>query len=107
MYESTYRYVPTPNESSLFDYNFYLPRIDLVTLNRFGKVEVITGTPSEDPAPTVLADDAMELAQIRLPAYLYNTVSNPDILLRDNRRFTMRDIGKLKTELTIWKKLPV
>ena len=99
VYESTYRYVPTPNESSLFDYNFYLPRIDLVTLNRFGKVEVITGTPSEDPAPPILADDAMEIAQIRLPAYLYNTVRNPDILLRDNRRFTMRDIGKLEDRI--------
>ena len=99
VYESTYRYVPTPNESSLFDYNFYLPRIDLVTLNRFGKAEVITGTPSEDPAPPILADDAMEIAQIRLPAYLYNTVRNPDILLRDNRRFTMRDIGKLEDRI--------
>ena len=99
VYESTFRYVPTPDESSLFNYNYYLPRIDLVTLNRFGEVEVITGTPSETPQSPVLSDDAMEIAQIRYPAYLFSPVDDPEILLRDNRRFTMRDIGKLEDRI--------
>ena len=40
----------------------------------------------------------MEIAQIQLPPYLYNPVSEK-ILLRDNRRFTMRDIGKLEDRI--------
>ena len=34
----------------------------------------------------------LELATIEYPAYLYNT-SNANIILTDNRRYTMRDIG--------------
>ena len=41
----------------------------------------------------------MELAQVLLPPYLYNTVSDPKVELRDNRRFTMRDIGKLEDRI--------
>ncbi len=41
----------------------------------------------------------MEIAQIHLPPYLYNPVTGPTIKLRDNRRFTMRDIGKLEKRI--------
>tara|TARA_R100000030_G_scaffold41449_2_gene31099 strand:+ start:13475 stop:20908 length:7434 start_codon:yes stop_codon:yes gene_type:complete len=98
-YESTFRYVITPDETSFFGYSYYLPRIDLVSINRLGQVEVLKGEPADIPQAPVLADDAMEIAQISLPAYLYNTAKDPRILLRDNRRFTMRDIGKLEDRI--------
>jgi len=98
-YESTFRYVITPGETSFFGYSYYLPRVDLISINRFGEVEVIKGEPSDSPQSPVLADDAMEIAQISLPPYLYNTTKEPKILLRDNRRFTMRDIGVLEDRI--------
>jgi len=98
-YESDFKYVVKPDESSFLGYEFYLPRIDLVTINRIGEVEVIRGESAENPQPPVLGDDAMEIAQIKLPAYLFNPVDGPEILLRDNRRFTMRDIGKLEDRI--------
>ena len=37
----------------------------------------------------------MEIGTIELPAYLYNT-SDAVLTLVDNRRYTMRDIGKIE-----------
>ena len=98
-YESNFRYVVSPDETSFIGYSYYLPRIDLITINRFSEVEVVKGESSDNPKAPVLADDAMELAQIRYPAYLYNPQKDPQILLRDNRRFTMRDIAKLEQRI--------
>ena len=98
-YESTYRYVISPDESSYVGYTYYLPRIDLVSINRLGEVEVIQGEPADVPQAPVLADDAMEIASISYPPYLFNADKDPRILLRDNRRFTMRDIGKLEDRI--------
>ena len=64
-----------------------------------GQVEVIKGESADIPQSPVLADDAMEIAQIYFPPYLYNTAKDPKILLRDNRRFTMRDIGALENRI--------
>ena len=41
----------------------------------------------------------MEVAEIALPAYLYDTVRDPIITLCDNKRFTMRDIGDLERRI--------
>jgi len=98
-YESNFRYVVSPDETSFIGYSYYLPRVDLVTVNRFGEVEVVQGESNDDPRAPILADDAMELAQIRYPAYLFNPQKDPKILLRDNRRFTMRDIAKLEQRI--------
>ena len=98
-YESRFQFVIKPDETSFFGYSYYLPRIDLVTINRQGEVEVVKGEPADIPQAPILADDAMEIAQIALPQYLYNATSDPKILLRDNRRFTMRDIGKLEDRI--------
>ena len=98
-YESNYRYVISPNETSFLGYSYYLPRTDLVTINRFGEVEIVKGEPDEDPKAPIVSDDAMEIAQISYPAYLFDPQRDVEILLRDNRRFTMRDIAKLEDRI--------
>ena len=98
-YEYNYKYVITPDETSFVGYTYYLPRIDLVTMNKLGDVEVIQGVPDDEPKAPVLSDDSMELAQVLLPSYLFNVVNDPQIILKDNRRFTMRDIGKLEDRI--------
>jgi len=98
-FESTVNYIITPNESSLVGYSYYLPRIDKVTLNKLGQVSVIVGAPAEVPAPPVDVDDAMDLAEITLPAYLYDPKVGVNYKLYDNRRFTMRDIAALESRI--------
>ena len=85
----------TPNESSTVDYNFYLPRIDKVYINKFSDFVYEKGVSAIDPKPPSKTGELMELATITLPPYLYAT-QDATILLADNRRFTMRDIGDIE-----------
>ena len=98
-YDSTYRYVIAPDESSLMGYKYYLPRTDKVVINKLGQVSVIKGTSSDNPKAPVNIDDVMEVAEIQLPPYLYDPVNEPIIRLFDNRRFTMRDIASLESRI--------
>ncbi len=98
-FSTNYRFVVTPEETTRVGLSYYLPRVDLVSINRLGQVEVIQGEPAEDPQIPDLADDAMEVALIAYPAYLFNPTKDAGILLRDNRRFTMRDIAKLEERI--------
>ena len=84
-----------PDESSLVGYSYYLPRIDKVVFSAHGDISVIKGTSSEDPKEPQISSDMMEIGTIELPAYLYNT-SDAVLTLVDNRRYTMRDIGKIE-----------
>ena len=88
-----------PGEGSLIGYDFYLPRIDRVYLDKFGSVVVRKGVSAADPEPPSNEDgDLMQLAQINLPAYLYDT-DEVVISSIDNRRYTMRDIGNLEDRI--------
>jgi len=88
-----------PGEGSLVGYDFYLPRIDRVYLDKFGSVVVRKGVSAADPKPPSNEDgDLMQLAQINLPAYLYDT-DEVVISSIDNRRYTMRDIGNLEDRI--------
>ena len=88
-----------PGESSLIGYDFYLPRIDKVFLDKFGSVIVRKGVSSLEPVPPINEEvDLMQLAEIRLPAYLYET-DDVEIRAIDNRRYTMRDIGNLEDRI--------
>jgi len=89
-----------PEESLRVGYEFYLPRIDKLLLNKFGEFVYKKGISSISPkSPISENDDLMEIATINIPAYLYNTQSI-SINQKDNRRYTMRDIGKIDSRLT-------
>jgi hypothetical protein len=84
-----------PDESSLVGISYYLPRIDKVVFTTQGNVAVVRGTSAEDPKDPEIGGDMMELARIQLPAYLYDT-SDAVLTFTDNRRYTMRDIGRIE-----------
>jgi len=98
-FESDNPFVITPNESSLLGFSFYLGRIDKLVINKNGNVQVYKGESSENPAPPSNVSDTMEIAEIDLPPYLYDPVKEPQIRLKDNRRFTMRDIAALEKRI--------
>jgi hypothetical protein len=84
----------SPNENALIGYSYYLPRIDKLVLHKSGEFKLIQGTPELQPKGPNLIEDGMHVATISLPAYLYNA-DDATVLLKDNRRYTMRDIGSL------------
>ena len=88
-----------PDETSSLGYEYYLPRIDKVYLNKLGEFVYEKGISNSDPKPPVRTEGVMELGTINLPPYLYNT-EDATISLRDNRRFTMRDIGNIEDRVS-------
>lgn len=90
--------VVSPNESSIIGYSYYLPRIDKLVLDKQGNLTLIKGTSSVLPKEPLNVEEAMTIANISLPPYLYN-VDDATVTLIDNRRYTMRDIGKLEDRI--------
>ena len=95
--------VVSPEGDSNLGYSFYLPRIDKLILTpgpeNEGEFSLIKGVSSTTPKEPLLIDDAMHLATIDLPAYLYHP-EDAKVSLIDNKRYTMRDIGKIDRRVT-------
>lgn len=89
------KFILSPNESSFIGYSYYLGRIDKLYVDKFGKIFIDKGVSGKNPKPPVKNDEVMDIATITLPPYLYNP-QDVKITLVDNRRYTMRDIGKIE-----------
>ena len=103
-FESTNPFVITPNESALIGLNHYLGRIDKLIMDYDEGMEVFLGESAENPVEPSNNSDALEIATIILPPYLYD-ISDAEVRLKDNRRFTMRDIGALEKRIENLEKL--
>ena len=92
--------IPKDNSSFIYDVDFFLARKDKVMLTTNGDFEIKTGIPAEDPIPPKNKSSAenMEIANLSIPAYTED-VSQVDIEVVDNKRFTMRDIGRLEKRI--------
>ena len=94
--------VVSPEGDSTLGYSYYLPRIDKLILSPGedyeGDFAVIKGVSSLNPKEPSITNDSMHVATIELPAYLYNA-NNVKITLIDNKRYTMRDIGRLEDRI--------
>jgi len=86
--------IPLFGQSFDTGYRYYLNRIDSIYINKSGRFVVASGTPSLNPQVPSSIDDAILLYTLNIPAYTAN-VSDIKIRSFDNRRYTMRDIGKL------------
>ena len=74
---------------------YYLPRKDKLTLTKDRVFKVLEGISSENPGLPADDEDSMTLYNLDIPAYTHNP-SDVDTQYIDNRRFTMRDIGKIE-----------
>ncbi len=91
-----------PNESSILGYTYYLPRKDKLVLRpgptKEGTFSVVKGISALDPKEPTNVESVMHIADIILPAYLYDA-DDAVVHLQDNRRYTMRDIGSLEDRI--------
>lgn len=90
--------IPKPGTNFRADFEFYLSRIDAIYLTQFGAFKQSKGASAVDPQRPESVDNAMILCYLKLPAYTFNT-SDVTIIPIDNRRYTMRDIGKLESRI--------
>jgi len=86
------------DESILLDYEFYLPRVDKIYLNKSGTFQLALGEPSENPNPPIQIQDSLEIATAILPPYLCN-IDDVSIVLAEHKRYRMSDIKKLENRI--------
>jgi len=87
--------IPESGSDIILDYEYFLPRIDKVILNKSRVFEVVKGIPSLTPIEPKDKNNGMTLYVLRNPAYVADT-SNVDVQYINNRRYTMRDIGTIE-----------
>ena len=81
------------------DYDHYLGRMDRLFLSSQGEFIVVTGEPSENPKKGAKVDNAIEIAEIDIPAFTPD-VGEIQTSLIQHRRYTMRDIDGIQQRLT-------
>ncbi len=85
---------PRPNTQFETDIQYYLNRIDKVYLDKDGEFGVLEGVSDLNPKEPGTPKDAMVLYHLFIPAFTL-TPNEVSIKFIENRRYTMRDIGKL------------
>lgn len=83
----------------LTDYSYYLPRTDKIVLNSSGTMQVVQGVSSLTPQEPATPQNSMALFVLTQKPYVFDVKKDIDVTVIDNRRFTMRDIGKLENRI--------
>lgn len=90
--------LPKINETIQADVEYYLPRIDVLYLDSNGSFGTSTGIASLNPRVPNIPLTAMPIYTLFLEA---GTLDKEDcsIIFRENKRYTMRDIGKIEQRI--------
>jgi len=78
---------------------YYLPRIDKIYLDSKGVFGVAPGVPAVFPVEPEIPTDSMHLYTLSIPAY---TLTPDEVTVKfiDQRRYTMRDIGRIDKRIS-------
>lgn len=90
--------VPDMDGTFTQNINYYLGRTDKIVLTRDREFVVKQGVPSLNPVTPADDEDSMTLYTLQIPAYTFD-IADIQTKYIDNRRFTMRDIGKLERRI--------
>jgi hypothetical protein len=87
-----------PGSLLFTDIQYYMPRTDKIYVNKTGDFAVQYGISSTTPAAPADVADSMTLYVLSLGAYTFGT-TDINATMIDNRRYTMRDIGRLEKRI--------
>ncbi len=90
--------LPDPSFSFQTDYQYYVGRIDKIIATSSKTFELIKGIPSTQPKVPSDDSNSMSLYLVEVPPYTAN-LSDLSIKYIENKRYTMRDIGKLERRI--------
>jgi hypothetical protein len=93
---------PAPDDVLSYTIEFsssqYLDRIDAVSLSKDGNFSIVKGNSSLNPVKPEDQKDSLALYYLYIPSYTSN-VNDVKVISVDNKRYTMKDIGKLEKRL--------
>ena len=90
------KFVILPQSSTInTTLGIYLPRKDVLYINKDGAFKIVYGESSISPTYPTLPEGGLVLYKIDKPSYIF---TNKDLTLNytDNKRYTMRDIGRIE-----------
>ena len=90
--------IPKDNSNIGYDFEFFLARVDALFLTSDGQFKISKGTPAEEPSGPKVIENAMKIAELTFPAYMLD-IDDAKLTKEDNRRYTMRDIGRLEQRI--------
>ncbi|CAB5221197.1 Domain of unknown function DUF4815 [uncultured Caudovirales phage] len=103
------QYLPEADSTFTADYEYYLPRRDLVIMSPGAEVKVIQGNPELSPRLPLNITDGSVIAETFVPAFPSLTTAEGEsnnrseistqIVLRSNKRYTMEEIGTLEDRI--------
>jgi hypothetical protein len=85
-----------PNNDLLTDYSYYLPRIDKISIDKTGLIRITEGVSSLNPKEPKAPEDTMPLFIMEQKAYVFDVKTDIDVTTIENKRYTMRDIGRIE-----------
>ena len=88
-----------PDDNITITYDFYLPRLDLLYLDQRANFLTISGIPAEAPVYPAVENINMLIARIAVAPYTFKPETDVQINYEYNKRYTMRDIGKLEARV--------
>lgn len=90
--------IPVIGSNIDLDYQYFLPRIDKIILNKDKTFEVVKGTPGLNPVEPPNKNGSMTLYILREAPFL-TTTDEITVQYIDHKRYTMRDIGAMDKRL--------
>ena len=90
--------MPDVDTSMTTDIQYYIGRKDKLVLTKDRVFKAIQGIARLNPVLPSDDEDSMTMYNLDIPAYTFNS-SDIDTQYIDNRRFTMRDIGKIEKRM--------
>lgn len=90
--------IASPYSSVQADVEFYLPRFNSLYVTSDGEFGVVNGISSQNPNIPGIPENAMRLTDFFLPPWT-PTLDSVNMFAVNNRRYTMRDVGKLDSRI--------
>ena len=82
------------------DFKYYLAIKEKIAIDLYGKVFNVEGSPALSPSPPQDPSNGMVIYNLTLYPYTYDTTKDSILVEKtDNKRYTMRDIGKLEKRI--------
>lgn len=91
--------IAKPGGAIRADIEYYLPKMVAVYLDQYGRFDAVSGVSSSNPTIPEVPAGTMRLYNLSAPAYTEDVgrIVQQQI---DNRRYTMRDIGKIENRVS-------
>jgi hypothetical protein len=92
------KYILAPDETIVASMTYYVGRIDRIFLNQDGTFEVSQGIPSDNPVPPQMKANALDVATVYIPPFVYNLPSI-GVDMSIHKRYRMADIAILEKRI--------